>query len=99
MGPTLEARLYTLEMLCITFDVSRQLAERGEACYALSPAHGCGGSQSRRTRRSLLTTPTPAPSPTRAGSQDEEKILLLPPLLLVPTLVREIIILFEIYVF
>ena len=34
----------------------------------------------------------------RGGSQDEEKILLLPPLLLVPTLVREIIILFEIYV-
>jgi hypothetical protein len=33
VGPTLEARLYTLEMLCsTTFDVSRQLAERGEAC-------------------------------------------------------------------
>ena len=28
VGPTLEARLYTLEY----FDVSRQLAERGEAC-------------------------------------------------------------------
>ena len=27
VGPTLEARHYTLEMLCITFDVSRQLAE------------------------------------------------------------------------
>ena len=32
----------------------------------------------------------------RGGSQDEEKILLLPLLLLVPTLVREIIILFGI---
>jgi hypothetical protein len=32
VGPTLEARLYTLEMLCITFDVSCQLSERGEAC-------------------------------------------------------------------
>ena len=30
VGPTLEARFYTLEML--TFDVSRQLAEQGEAC-------------------------------------------------------------------
>ena len=28
VGPTLEARLYTLS----TFDVSRQLVERGEAC-------------------------------------------------------------------
>jgi hypothetical protein len=37
---------------------------------------------------------------TRGGSQDEEKILLLPPLdIYSPTLVREIIILFEISVF
>ena len=33
MGPTLEARLYTLECsVRITFDVSRQLAKQGEAC-------------------------------------------------------------------
>ena len=40
VGPTLEAMLYTLGMLCaITFDVSRQLAERGEACLVRRLPH------------------------------------------------------------
>ena len=45
------------------FDVSRQLAERGEACLLrLSLAHARGGSQDEE--RVLTTAPSPSPSPS-----------------------------------
>ena len=95
MGPTLEARLYTLEYFwCVP--------------------------STRRTRRSLLSTPSPPPTGTMArrmrwslltmpyarslahahdGSQDEEKNLLLPPFTPRPYYLgyRDYIILFGIY--
>ena len=87
--------LYVLLLMC---PVNSQNEEK-LAYYAVSPAHGRGGSQSRRTRRSLLATPTPAPSPTRVvARRTRRKFYYSLRLLLVPTLVREIIILFGIYV-
>ena len=61
-----------------TFDVSRQLAERGEACLVRRlPPHRRGGSQDE-----VKLAPPYARSLAHAhgGSQDEQKILLvLPP--------------------
>ena len=80
-----------------TFDVSRQLAERGEACLVHRlPAHGRGGSQDE-----VKLAPPYARSLAHAcgGSQDEEKNLLLPPFTPRPYYLgyRDYIILFGIY--
>ena len=103
MGPTLEARLYTLEMLCssTTFDVSCQLAEWGEACLVppLPLPRVRWLAESQDEEKLAYYTYARSLAHVCGGSQDEEKILLLPSLLLVPTLVRELVILFEIYVF
>ena len=43
MGPTLEARLYTLEMLCsTTFDVSRQLQNEEKVAMTSPSPMGAG---------------------------------------------------------
>ena len=80
MGPTLEARLYTVEMLCITFDVSHQLAEQGEACllHPLPRPRVRWLTESQDEEK--LAYYARSLSHEHGGSQDEEKILLLPPL-------------------
>ena len=77
--------------------MSRQLAERGEACLVRHlPAHGRGGSQDE-----VKLAPPYARSlaHARGGSQDEEKNLLLPPFTPRPYYLgyRDYIILFGIY--
>ena len=57
--------------------MSCQLVERGEAClYAVSPAHGRGGSQDEVK---LALPYARSLAHARGGSQDEEKNILLPP--------------------
>ena len=82
MGPTLEARIYTLQMLCITFDVSSQLAERGEACLGrhLRRPRARWLLESRDEEKLAYYAYARSLAHARGGSQDEEKILLLPPL-------------------
>ena len=75
MGPTLEARLYTLEYFwCV-------LSTRRTRRRLLSmPSPPPMGAVARRMRWSLLTTPYACSlAHARGGSQPEEKILLLPP--------------------
>ena len=85
--------------------MSRQLTERGEACLVHCPPRPQARWLTESQDEEKLAYYGYACSLTHArrGSRDEEKILLLPLLdvyiLLVPNLVREIIILFEIYVF
>jgi hypothetical protein len=78
----LEARLYTLEMLCTTFDVSRQLAERGEACLVcpLPRPRVRWLAESQDEEKLAYYAYGRSLAHARGGSQDEEKILLLPPL-------------------
>ena len=80
--------------------MSRQLAERGEAFLVRRLPHPRARwlAESRDEEKLAYYAYARSLAHVRSGSQDEEKILLLPPLLLVPTLVREIIILFRIYV-
>ena len=94
MGPTLEARLYTLEMLCTTFDVSRQLAEQGEACLVrpLPRPRAWWLVESQDEEKLAYYAYARSLAHVRGGSLDEEKILLLPPLdIYSPILVRAII--------
>ena len=82
MGPTLEARLYTLEMLCTTFDVSRKLTERGEACLVrpLPRPRAMWLAESQDKGKLAYYAYACSLAHARGGSRDEEKILLLPPL-------------------
>ena len=101
MGPTLEARLYTLEYSwCVPS------TRRTRRSLLSMPSPPPTGEVARRTRWTLLISIsstsvrlTPAPSPTRAVSRSlRRKFYYSLRLLLVPTaLVGEIIILFEIY--
>ena len=81
--------------------MSRQLTEQGEASLVRRIPHPWVRwlVESQDEEKLAYYAYARSLAHTRGGSQDEEKILLLPPLLLVHTLVREIIILFEIYVF
>ena len=81
--------------------MSRQLAERGEAClvHLLPRPRARWLAESQDEEKLAYYAYARSLAHARGGSQDEEKILLLPSLLLVPTLVREINILFEIYGF
>ena len=100
MGPTLEARLYTLEYFwCVPS------TRRTRRSLLSTPSPPPTGAVARRMRWSLLTSSsstvrlTPAPSPTRAVARStRRKFYYSLRLLLVPTtLVRDIIILFGIY--
>ena len=101
VGPTLEARLYTLEYF---WCVPSTRGTRRSLLSTSSPPPT--GAVARRMRWSLLTSSssstvrlTPAPSPARAvACRARRKFYYSLRLLLVPTtLVREIIILFGIY--
>ena len=82
----------------ITFDVSSHLAEQGEACLVRRLPRPRARWLAGRGEACLLRL-TPAPSPTRAvAHRMRRKFYYSLRLLLVPTLVREIIILFGIYV-
>ena len=74
----------------ITFDVSRQLAEQGEACLVshLPRPRARWLAESRDEEKLAYYTYARSLAHARGGSQDEEKILLLHPLLLIPTLVK-----------
>ena len=66
----------------ITFDVSRQLTERGEACLVCRLPRPRARWLAGRGEACLLLTSTPyarSLAHARGGSRDEEKILLLPP--------------------
>ena len=95
MGPTLEARLYTLEYFwCVPS------THRTRRSFLSMPSPPPTGAVACRMRWSLLSTVhlTPTPLPTRAvARRTRRKIFYSLRLLLVPTLVREIIILFGIY--
>ena len=99
VGPTLEARLYTLEYFwCVSS------TRRTRRSLLSTPSPPPTGAVARRMRWSLLTSSstirlTPAPSPTRTvACRTRIKFYYSLRLLLVPTtLVREIIILFGIY--
>ena len=81
--------------------MSRQLTERGEACLVcrLPPPRALWLAESQDEEKLAYYAYARSLAHARGGLQDKEKILLLPSLLLVPTLVRELVILFEIYVF
>ena len=81
-----------------TFDVSRQLAEQGEACLLCRLPRSWVRWLIGRGEACLLVRLKPAPSPTRAVARRTRRNFYYSLcLLLVPTLVREIIILFGIY--
>ena len=75
MGPTLEARLYTLEYFwCVPS------TRRTRRSLISTPSPLPMGAVARRMRWSLLTTPyARSLAHAHGGSQDEEKNLLLPP--------------------
>ena len=82
--------------------MSRQLVERGEACLVrpLPRPQARWLAESQDEEKLAYYAYARSLAHARGGSQDEEKTLLLAPLdIYSPTLVREIIILFEIYVF
>ena len=85
--------------MCITFDVSRQLAERGEACLVRRLPCPRARWLAGRGEACLLHL-TPAPSPMRAvARRTRRKIYYSLRLLLVPiTLVRDYHIVWNIYV-
>ena len=86
----------------ITFDVSCQLAEQGQAFLVrrLPRPRARWLAESRDKEKLAYYAYARSHGHARGGFQDEDKNLLLPPLdIYSPTLVREIIILFEIYIF
>ena len=99
MGPTLEARLYTLKYFRCVPSTRRMRRSLLSTPYPLPT-----GAVACRMRWSLLTSSSttvclmPTPSPTRVvARRTRRKFYYSLRLLLVPTLVREIIILFGIY--
>ena len=95
VGPTLEARLYTLEYFwCVPS------TRRTRRSLLSTPSPTPTGAVARRMRWSLLTTPyARSLAHARGGSRHEEKILLLPPFTPHPYYLgyRDYIILFGIY--
>ena len=98
VGPTLEARLYTLEMLCTYYFWCIPSTRRTRTSLLSTPSPPPTGAVASRARWSLLTMPyARSLAHTRGGLQTRRNFYYSLRLLLVPTLVREIIILFGIY--